>query len=104
MEKNIQDEIIVISNSLEINAPESVRERLIDLLNELINKDFQSLIQLLYRVDVNEKKIREYLNERRDEDAAPVVADLIIERQLQKIESRKKYQTKKDDTSEEERW
>ena len=104
MEKNIPDEIISVSNSLEANSPEEVRKKLIVLLNELINKDFQALIQLLYQIDVNEKKIREYLKENTNEDAAPGLADLIIKRQLQKIESRKSYRSKDDDTSNEERW
>ena len=104
MEKNIPDEIILVSNSLEANSPKEVRDKLIDLLNELINKDFEALIQLLYRVDVNEKKIRAYLNENTNEDSAAVLADLIIERQLQKIESRKNYQSKNDNHSNEERW
>lgn len=104
MEKNIPDEIISISNSLEANHPGAVRNKLIELLNELINKDFQALIQLLYRVDVSEKKIRAYLIENTNKDAAAGLADLIIERQLQKTESRKANQAKKDDASNEERW
>lgn len=56
MEKNIPDEIISVSNSLEATSPEEVRKRLTNLLNELINKDFGGLVQLLYRLDVSEKK------------------------------------------------
>jgi hypothetical protein len=52
---------------------------------------------------VNEKKIRDLLNENDSKDAASVIADLIIERQLQKIESRKNYRSK-NDNSNEERW
>ncbi len=97
MQINIPDEIIAISHKLGSNSPGETRDRLIDLLNELINKDFEALIQLLYRVDVNEKKIRAYLSEKNHEDAAAVLADLIIERQLQKIESRKNYRSGNDD-------
>ncbi|MEO6894720.1 MAG: hypothetical protein ABI136_06750 [Ginsengibacter sp.] len=104
MENNIPDEIISVSNSLEDNSTKETRNKLIDLINKLINKDFEALIQLLYRVDVNEKKIRAYLNENSNEDSAAIIADLIIERQLQKIESRKKYSSKNDNHSNEERW
>ena len=104
MQINIPDEIIAISHKLGYNSRGEIRDKLIDLLNELINKDFEALIQLLYRVDVNEKKIRAYLSEKTHEDAAAVLADLIIERQLQKIESRKNYRSGNDDNSNEERW
>src|SRR5690242_2417904 len=103
MGKNIPDEIIFITNSLQVNSSEKVKKKLMDLLNELINNDFEALIQLLYRIDVNEKKIRDLLNENDSKDAASVIADLVIERQLQKIESRKNYRSK-NDNSNEERW
>lgn len=104
MEKNIPDEIISVSNSLEDNSAKEIRNKLIVLLNKLINKDFNALIRLLYRVDVNEKKIRTYLNENSDKDAAAGLADLIIERQMEKIKSRKANGSKNDDVSNEERW
>ena len=104
MERNIPDEIISVYNLLEITPIEEVRNKLINLINELINKDFQGLIQLLYRVDVSEKKIRAFLNENTNEDTAAGLADLIIERQLQKTESRKANRSKNDDASNEERW
>jgi len=104
MEKNIPDEIVSVSNKLETDSTEKIREKLIALLNEIINKDFNSLVQLLYRIDVNEKKIRLYLKEKLNEDSSSVIADLIIERQLQKIESRKKFSTKNGKETDEEKW
>jgi len=61
------------------------------------------LLQLLYRIDVDEKKIRYYLEENRNEDSASVLADMIIKRQLQKIESRKDFSQKYNE-SDEEKW
>lgn len=104
MEKDIPDEIISVTNSPEASSSAEIREKLIHLLDELINKDFSALIQLLYRLDVSEKKIRAYLDNNTNTDAAPGLANLIIERQLQKIESRKNYRSKNSDSSNEERW
>ena len=101
---SLPDKIVEITNSLQPNSQNEIREKLLVLINELINKDFHALIQLLYRIDVNEKKIRLYLNEKPNEDAASVLADLIIERQLQKIESRKKFRSKNNNESDEEKW
>ncbi|HSN09353.1 MAG TPA: hypothetical protein VLS85_09950 [Hanamia sp.] len=100
----LPDKIVDITNSLQLNSILEIREKLLVLINELINKDFHALIQLLYRIDVNEKKIRFYLNEKPNEDAAGVLADLIIERQLQKIESRKKFSSGNNKDSDEEKW
>ncbi len=101
---SLPDKIVSVTAALQPGSVNEIRGKLMSLINELINKDFQSLIQLLYRIDVNEKKIRHYLNEKKNQDAASVLADLIIERQLQKIESRKKFSSRNHSQSEEEKW
>ena len=85
-----------INQSLEISLPSSVseeelREQLTSHINHLINHDFEKLVFYLYRIDVNENKMRDLLEKREGENAAELIANLIIERQLQKIESRKKF-------------
>jgi hypothetical protein len=83
---------------------EKARQQLIFLINELINKDFHSLVQLLYRIDVNENKIRTFLDQNTERDSAIILADLIIERQLQKVESRHRFSSKNKPASDEEKW
>ncbi|HUZ60788.1 MAG TPA: hypothetical protein VMU83_18600 [Hanamia sp.] len=102
-QSSIPEKIFSISNLIEKDKVEKIRVQLIDLINELINKDFHALLQLLYRIDVDEKKIRYYLEENRNEDSASVLADMIIKRQLQKIESRKDFSQKYNE-SDEEKW
>lgn len=58
-------------------------------INDWIKHDFEKLIFVLYRIDVSEKKIMHLLQENQSENAADILAELIIERQLQKIASRK---------------
>jgi hypothetical protein len=101
---SLLDKIVEVTNSLQPDSLNEIREKLILLINELINKDFQALLQLLYRIDVNEKKIRLYLNEKTNEDSSNVLADMIIERQLQKIETRKKFKLKNKRKNDEEKW
>ncbi len=66
-------------------------EQLADYVNEMIVHDFTGLLNLLYRLDVSEDKIRKLLNEMQQEDAGRIIAATIIERQLQKIQSRAAY-------------
>lgn len=98
------DKIICETNLLEEAANEKTRQKLIQLITELIEKDFNALLQLLYRIDVDEKKLRIYLNENKTVDSAAVLADLIIERQLQKMKSRKEYRQKNEAIDDEEKW
>jgi hypothetical protein len=97
-----------INQSLEISinpivSPEELRDQLSVHINYLINHDFEKLVSLLYRIDVNEQRMRNLLEQQQGENAAGLIAELIIERQLQKIESRKR--SAKDDTiPEEEKW
>lgn len=76
---------------------------LADKINTLLNEDFQKLVSILYRVDVNEKKLRSLLKTNPQTDAGILIADLMIERQAQKIKSR---QDNRRDTSnsDEESW
>lgn len=101
---SLPEKIFSVSNSIESKTAGKVREQLISLINELINKDFHALIQLLYRIDVNEKRIRHYLEINKNQDSSSVLADMIIERQLQKIESRRDFSQKNDHESDEEKW
>jgi hypothetical protein len=95
-----------LNQSLEINlAPvisyEELRKKLASHFNQLIQTDFEKLIFLLYRIDVNEARMRALLAQREGEDAPGLIADLVIERQLQKIESRRKYKQEHDEEGEE---
>lgn len=58
-------------------------------INRLINYDFEKLVYYLYRIDIDETKLRMLLEQKKEENTANHIANLIIERQLQKINSRK---------------
>ncbi|RZL44045.1 MAG: hypothetical protein EOP00_21630, partial [Pedobacter sp.] len=57
-------------------------------LSKLI-KHFSKLVQLLYHLDVSENKLRYLLKD--NANSASIIAEAIIERQLQKIETRKAF-------------
>lgn len=73
-------------------------------MNELIKTNFSYVVQLLYRIDVSESKLKLMLKNNPTEDAGKIIAQLIIERQQQKIISRNSF-TKNDAAfDEEEKW
>jgi hypothetical protein len=104
-----EDELItLIRNDLEIELPakmteEELRRKISAHINHLIVHDFQKLVSLLYRLDVNEGKLKRLLKENPGEDAGFVIADLIIERQIQKIKSRKETKGN-DNIPEDDKW
>jgi hypothetical protein len=64
------------------------REALIDRISFLLDHDFERLLGLLYRVDVSEEKAKRMLAENPERPVAEVFADLVIERETEKVKSR----------------
>ena len=72
-------------------------------INELVIGDFDYLVSLLYRIDVDEKKVRSLLARGNDAIAGENIAKLIIERQEQKIRSKEQFKPPTN-IPEEEKW
>lgn len=75
-----------------IVQPTKNKARLALLLNDMILHDFESLVQLLYRVDVPENRLKQLLQQPHT-DAGLLLANLLIERQEQKMALRKQFST-----------
>ena len=102
-------EIFITENIFLVKDEESLKDKLLydqllSGINYLINNDFERLITLLYRIDVNEQKLKVMLRENESEDAAKIIAGLIIDRQVEKIRSRKNSDTTNADIPEDEKW
>jgi hypothetical protein len=87
-----------------IRSMEELEEKLAAHINILIEKDFQRLLVLLYTIDVDENKLRSLLKEKSGEDAGGIIARMMIERQLQKIQSRQQYRENTQDDGSQEKW
>lgn len=92
------DESLVPTHLQGHERMEAFRALLIRRIEELIQHDFEKLKWILYRIDVSEKKLTEALKDS-EADAAEVIADHIIQRQIEKAESRKKHGTGESDWS-----
>lgn len=106
----------LLNNELSIEIAETLsyselHSKLSTYINALIKNDFDKLIGYLYRIDVNEEKLKSLLQQNPGEDAGNIIATLIIERQQQKIKLRKQFIRRETDLSagqadfdEEEKW
>lgn len=64
------------------------------LINDLIKEDFSKLVQLLYRIDVSEEKLKNLLKEHPNEDAGKLIAQIVIERLAASKKARESFSTK----------
>jgi hypothetical protein len=65
--------------------------RLAEAVNHLMEKDFNRLITILYRVDVDEQQLKQLLKENAGTNAGLIIARLMIERQRRKIITRESF-------------
>lgn len=71
---------------------EKLKLKLAKYLDRLIVEDFNHLIAVLYRIDIPQGKATAALAAKDvQKTAGTIIAQLILERQLQKIETRRKY-------------
>jgi len=92
--------VAIISNDFELQHTDKLKELLTKeelrsilsaKIEYLLNHDFQKLLNILYRIDVDEQKAKELLRKHSPSQAPIILADLIIERQLQKIKTRQQF-------------
>lgn len=82
---------------------QQLHQQLAASLNYLITNDFSFLISVLYRLDISEKKLKTALSQPSDSTAGEIIAEIIIERQRQKIALRKSFKNNAD-IADDEKW
>ncbi len=101
--------IRLLNKELAIGLPEQssyneAHAALSGRVNDLIKSDFEKLVSLLYRIDVSEQKLKSLLQQFPGEDAGNIIASLILERQEQKLKTRKQFSQRDNEIDEEEKW
>ena len=79
---------------LNVHTVATLKEKLSDIIAFLMDHNFEKLLWILYRIDVDEQKAKALLSKHLPEDAPAILADLIIQRQLKKEEFRRQYSSK----------
>ena len=70
---------------------ETLHYKLAHLIQQLLYSDFNRLLHILYRIDVEERKVKEAMVTEEPEIIAERISRLIIKRELQKAEIRFRY-------------
>lgn len=68
-----------------------LRDVLVNTFEYLVADDFQKLLQILYRADVDQYLLKTLLENAEGQSTAEIIADTYIARQKAKVETWKKY-------------
>lgn len=94
----------IITTSASLQEREDQTRALAAYLDQLVANDFPALLQLLYRVDVSEQKVKAVLKENPQAAAGDLLAELIIQRQKEKALAKKNFTTTEAPPPDEEAW
>ena len=91
VEKLAKDFALVPSSTMIEEGMPEIKRRLTQRVAELMDKDYDRFLLSLYRMDINEEKVMHVLNTSNVLDLPANIADLIIERQIQRINTQRLY-------------
>jgi len=86
---------------------EALLDKLTWIINYLIDRDIERLFWMLYRIDVSEKKVKSTLDYTGPDDAGRALAKLVLEREIQKAQTRAHFKDtsfQDNEMDDEERW
>lgn len=84
---NIETALVLREN----DEMQRLKEWLSAVIEEMIDRDFEGLMWKLYRIDVSEQKLKERLANAPLDQSAAIIADMIIERELEKMKTRDSF-------------
>lgn len=70
---------------------ESLLIELTKAVTHFLDKDLNSLLNILYRIDINETEVRNILTTAPPEEMAKRLAEKILQREIQKVRTRQQY-------------
>ena len=87
----------------QIISLQELKKLLSEMINQLVSNNFSRLVSILYRLDISERKLKELLKTATDKSAGDIIAEMIIDRQIERIRTRNSM-AKDDNYCDEEKW
>ncbi len=66
-------------------------KKLAFVINDLLDHDMGKLLNILYKIDVNEQRVTKIISEESPENIGHEIALLVVKREKQKVLTREKY-------------
>jgi hypothetical protein len=77
----------------ETNSEEDLLNLIEQYVQELVDTNFEQLLRILYRIDIADYKVKKAIDNVGATNAARAIAELILEREKEKIITRQKYKS-----------
>lgn len=103
MEEDLNRTLAKVDDHLGAPDHEALLEELEAQVNWMVLHRFDALVQALYRMDVDERKLRSLLQGAGDTPAGRIIAELMVERQIQKLRTRRQFR-RDSDIPDEDKW
>jgi len=71
----------------------SLAQAIAPYVSQMLNRNFEQLLQLCYRLDLGEEKLQHILTECPPEEVSLQLSTAMVDRQLQKVYFRNKYRS-----------
>lgn len=72
---------------------EGLERELTHIISYLLDKDFNRLLNAFYKIDISEQKFKEILASVSSDKLANKLAKEVIQREMQKVETRQRYKS-----------
>jgi hypothetical protein len=84
-----------IPTTNELHSLKELKKYLTTKISEMLDTNYNKLLNTLYLIDLDENKLHELFLGRNRESIPEILAEMIIDRQIQKFNNRKKYRDDK---------
>jgi stalled ribosome alternative rescue factor ArfA len=97
------EQLLKLDQELTTIQKKEWKDELVFYINHLLLNDFSKLVQILYKADINEERLKELLKENPETSSALIIADLLVQRQEEKNKTRESFQ-RNEDISDDDKW
>jgi hypothetical protein len=80
-----------LSQTEELVSFQALQEKIASVIGQLLRNNPERLLNLMYRLDIDENKFRFVIQNGPEENVAQQLAELVLEREMQKVYWRNKY-------------
>jgi len=74
-----------------VTSLDELISKVAEIISHLLDRNFEKLLWILYRVDVDEEKAKHLLSSHMPDQAPHILAELVVNRQLKKEELKKQF-------------
>ncbi|MFO7823203.1 MAG: hypothetical protein R6V72_04635 [Cyclobacterium sp.] len=87
------EKLLELPSLPQVTSRQSLAQAISPYVSQMLNKNFEKLLQLCYRLDLGEQKLQHILTESPPEEVSLRLSTAMVDRQLLKVYFRNKYRS-----------